>query len=268
MKRTALAALHVITYTSAFICKAPSLAHTTRLNCATTEVGVRMNLESSAVSRRSFLSAPPLLVAAAIGVGSTVGLPEGSSALDVLPYADSRGYFEINMPVSYTKAERDGSASNKGVIFVGGNFFTAEIIGIAVLSAAQVLKESGFEVADNVRTWESFGKPAAVARLLAQLRDSGNPTTGESVVLDDTIEQKGDTLTFMIKTPIKVMKPDQLEAEKGVRELYRLTYAKGIMRGDGTFLLCWAGALNTDWEGPDGAKERLGAAVASLKKGP
>jgi hypothetical protein len=52
-----------------------------------------------------------------------------------------------------------------------------------------------------------------------------------------------------------------------VRELYRLTYAKGLMRGNGTFLMCWCGALNTDWEGPDGAKDVLAAVVDSFKLG-
>jgi hypothetical protein len=70
-----------------------------------------------------------------------------------------------------------------------------------------------------------------------------------------------------IKTPIRVQRPDLLEKERGVRELYRLTYAKGLMRGNGTFLMCWCGALNTDWEGPDGAKDVLAAVVDSFRLG-
>lgn len=45
----------------------------------------------------------------------------------------------------------------------------------------------------------------------------------------------------MLRSPIKVMRPDLLEKERGVSELYRNTYAKAIMRGDGTFLVAWAG---------------------------
>lgn len=46
---------------------------------------------------------------------------------------------------------------------------------------------------------------------------------------------------FTLKSPIKVMRTDLLEKEQGVSELYRNTYAKAIMRGDGSFLVLWAG---------------------------
>lgn len=39
------------------------------------------------------------------------------------------------------------------------------------------------------------------------------------------------------------MRADLLEEQQGVSELYRNTYVKAIMRGDGTFLVVWAGAL-------------------------
>lgn len=46
---------------------------------------------------------------------------------------------------------------------------------------------------------------------------------------------------FTLKSPIKVMRTDLLEKERGVSELYRNTYVKAIMRGDGSFLIVWAG---------------------------
>ena len=45
---------------------------------------------------------------------------------------------------------------------------------------------------------------------------------------------------FALKSPIKV-RTDLLEKEQGVSELYRNTYVKAIMRGDGSFLIVWAG---------------------------
>lgn len=47
----------------------------------------------------------------------------------------------------------------------------------------------------------------------------------------------------MLKSPITVMRADLLEEQEGVTELYRNTYVKAIMRGDGTFLVVWAGEL-------------------------
>lgn len=37
------------------------------------------------------------------------------------------------------------------------------------------------------------------------------------------------------------MRVDLLQKEQGVSELYRNTYVKAIMRGDGSFLVLWAG---------------------------
>lgn len=48
---------------------------------------------------------------------------------------------------------------------------------------------------------------------------------------------------FALKSPIKVMRMDLLEKEQGVSELYRTTYVKAIMRGDGSFLVVWAGEV-------------------------
>lgn len=48
-------------------------------------------------------------------------------------------------------------------------------------------------------------------------------------------------LQFTLKSPIKVMRMDLLEKDRGVSELYRNTLVKAIMRGDGSFLVLWAG---------------------------
>eukprot|EP00611_Tribonema_gayanum_P022864 TRINITY_DN4687_c0_g1_i1.p2 TRINITY_DN4687_c0_g1~~TRINITY_DN4687_c0_g1_i1.p2 ORF type:complete len:112 (-),score=55.08 TRINITY_DN4687_c0_g1_i1:455-790(-) len=108
-----------------------------------------------------------------------------------------------------------------------------------------------------------------IAKLLAFRRDqdAAQAAAQDSEVLADTVALDGNALTFMIKTRVPVQRPDLLEKERGVRELYRLTYGKALMRGDGTFLLCWAGALNTEWEEPTNAKDTLAAVVASFHLG-
>lgn len=45
----------------------------------------------------------------------------------------------------------------------------------------------------------------------------------------------------MLRSKIKVMRPDLLQKQQGVSELFRNTLVKAIMRGDGTFLVMWAG---------------------------
>lgn len=48
-------------------------------------------------------------------------------------------------------------------------------------------------------------------------------------------------MQFALKSSINVMRTDLLEKEQGVSELYRTTYVKAIMRGDGSFLVIFAG---------------------------
>jgi hypothetical protein len=64
----------------------------------------------------------------------------------------------------------------------------------------------------------------------------------------------GKELSFQLKTEIEVQKPDLLLEQTGVSELYRVTTAKASLRSnDGNLMAVYGSALETDFNGPDGA---------------
>lgn len=72
----------------------------------------------------------------------------------------------------------------------------------------------------------------------------------DSVVLSDDRKE----LFFRVKTEIDVQKPELLMEMYGVDRLFRITEAKASLRSaDGNILAVYASALETDFNGPDGA---------------
>ncbi|CAN0160305.1 unnamed protein product [Ectocarpus sp. 4 AP-2014] len=219
-------------------------------------------------SRAGFLRTA---AAAAIGGAALVvsGGSQPSSAAEVattefVDFEDSRGLFSCRIPKNFLRAER--AKDKRGTVFVAGDYSKAEVLSVQVVKAFDLLTDAGLPTVGDLTKWENVGKPAAIADLLKQRRDSdaAGGTPVESVVLPG-VTLDGDVLQFMLKSPIKVMRADLLEKEQGVSELYRNTYVKAIMRGDGSFLVVWAGALNTDWDQEGGAKDRLKVATDSFR---
>ncbi|CAM9462493.1 unnamed protein product [Scytosiphon promiscuus] len=196
------------------------------------------------------------------GVRSSVAAE--AVATEFVDFVDSRGLFGCRVPKNFLRAERP--KDKRGTVFVAGDYSKAEVLSVQVVKAFDLLTDAGLPTIGDLSKWEDLGKPAAVADLLKQRRDSdaAGGAQVESVVLPGA-SVDGDVLQFMLKSPIKVMRADLLEKEQGVSELYRNTYVKAIMRGDGTFLVLWAGALNTDWDQEGGAKDRLKVAADSFR---
>lgn len=184
-------------------------------------------------------------------------------ATEFVDFVDSRGLFGCRIPQNFLRAERP--KDKRGVVFVAGDYSKAEVLSVQMVTAFDLLTDAGLPTIGDLTKWENVGTPTLVAELLKQRRDSDAAGGGqvESVVLPGATLD-GDVLQFTLKSPIKVMRTDLLEKEQGVRELFRNTYVKAIMRGDGSFLVLWAGALNTDWEQEGGAKERLKVAADSF----
>ncbi|KAG5187562.1 hypothetical protein JKP88DRAFT_207055 [Tribonema minus] len=224
---------------------------------------------ASAIDRRRFAAG----TASAIAGVLLLPQPTVAEVPSLAAYSDSRGYFEISLPANWVRAERKGDQEAKGVLFVTGNYVKAITLSVAIIKSSQLLRDAGTAPlvlpTDDLTTWAGVGTPMGIAKLLAFRRDqdAAQAAAQDSEVLPDTVVLDGNALTFMIKTRVPVQRPDLLEKERGVRELYRLTYGKALMRGDGTFLLCWAGALNTEWGEPTNARDTLAAVVASFHLG-
>ena len=68
------------------------------------------------------------------------------------------------------------------------------------------------------------------------------------------MSEDGKVLTFKIRTEIEVQKPELLLEQYGVSKLFRITLAKASLESsDGNLLAAFASALETDFNGPEGA---------------
>ncbi|CAM9478248.1 unnamed protein product [Ascophyllum nodosum] len=198
------------------------------------------------------------------GLSASQAVEVSAPADTFVDFVDSRRLFSCRIPSNFLRRERTKDKS--GTVFVAGDFNKAEIMSVQVLTAYDLLRDAGLLTIGDLTKWESLGRPRLVAELLKQRRDADatGGATVESVVLPG-VKVDGDVLQFTLKSPIKVMRVDLLEKGQGVSELYRNTLAKAVMRGDGSFLIIWAGALNTDLDQDKGTRGRLKEMVDSFR---
>ncbi|CAM9148557.1 unnamed protein product [Choristocarpus tenellus] len=230
-----------------------------------------INQEGEMIGRSVFLKFSVLGAASAMAI---VGEPAGSQAVetqapDTAPfladYTDSRGIFRCRLPTNFLRTER--KKDKRGTVFVCGDYNKAEVVSIQLINTVSLLSEAGLPAFGDFATWESLGTAQKAADLLKFRRDqdaAGN-LKKESEVIPSTVSLKGDTLEFMMRSQIPVQRPDLLLQDQGVSELFRNTYVKAIMRGDGTFAVIWSGALSTDWNNEGGAKDKMKAVADSFQ---
>ncbi|CAM9492104.1 unnamed protein product [Phaeothamnion confervicola] len=197
-----------------------------------------------------------------------------------ITYQDAGRRFSCDVPASYVRGPRQDRTTT---IFVAGDFRRAETISVQLLNASQLLLDAGIAASGDTATWPGIGTALGAARLLAASRDqdaapqASGPGPRDSIIVEGSVRLDGDVLTFAFRTPLKVQRPDLLEKERGLRELWRSTLARAVMRGDGTLLALWAGAPEAGWEDGDGggndgggggsgvARDRLARAVESFR---
>lgn len=129
-----------------------------------------------------------------------------------------------------------------------------------------LLEENGIEAEGNLSTFPEIGEPLAVANLINLRREKDKPGVTNTVIDKDSVQvsDAGKVLRFKLKTEIEVQKPELLMEQYGVSKLYRITLAKASLESsDGYLLAAFASALETDFDGPDGAG--LQASIASFK---
>lgn len=129
-----------------------------------------------------------------------------------------------------------------------------------------MLEENGIEATGSLNSFSDLGSPTAIANLIALRRDRDKPgvISNTKIVPNSLVVSKdGQDLSFQLRTPIDVQKPELLMEQYGVSELFRITAAKASLRSnDGNMLAIFASALEQDWLGPDGAA--LQQSVASF----
>ena len=126
-----------------------------------------------------------------------------------------------------------------------------------------MLEENGIDATGDLSSFPKIGgSPAAIANLINLRREKDKPGSSKSntQIIDPKYSDNGNVLEFSIKTEIDVQKPELLMETYGVDRLFRLTRARIILTSDkdedGTVesvvMGCFASALETDFNGPDG----------------
>lgn len=106
----------------------------------------------------------------------------------------------------------------------------------------------------------------AIANLINLRREKDRPGVSNTAIDRESVQlsDDGKVLTFKLKTEIEVQKPELLMEQYGVNKLFRITVARASLESsDGNILAVFASALETDFNGPDGAS--LQSSVDSFK---
>lgn len=129
-----------------------------------------------------------------------------------------------------------------------------------------LLEENGIEAVGSLATFPAIGEPLAIANLINLRREKDKAGVTNTIMDKDSVKVSADgkVLTFKLKTEIDVQKPDLLMEQYGVSRLFRVTVARASLESsDGNLLAAFASALESDFNGPDGAS--LQKAVDSFK---
>lgn len=240
----------------------------------------------------SWLSLFPMPAMASTEDGTSIN----NNVVDVemRTFVDPMGLFALNLPKRYFVLRR----SNKGDlpdaktaqgrrgsnIFNAGDMSKAEVIAVEYFPARLLLTENGINLVDitasTTTPWTTItdiGEPKAIANLIVLRRDqdrassSGTRTTTQILPDSLQLDNHGRAMSFQMTTEIAVQKPELLREQYGVDKLIRVTTVKVILvqgqdtsnNSNGNLLVIFASALESDWNGSDGAA--LQEAVRSFR---
>lgn len=183
-------------------------------------------------------------------------LPSSASAA---PYtADPR--FVVALPTGYAVTKK---GAQTGTVFVGGDFVKAAVVSVTVWPVAELLATDsaaqslpGLPAAADAT---AVDVPAVLAgrepadklvQVLLRARDRENAGNAlQSELLGSELANGELRLSF--STQLSVADPDELEKQRGYRELVRRTTARTTLGatagGQPALVTCWASALKPDW---------------------
>lgn len=121
------------------------------------------------------------------------------------------------------------------------------------------MEENGISPTGNLATFKAIGNPTAVAELINLRREKDKPTQTKTKLVKESVSvsEDGKVLNFNLKTQIDVQKPELLQEQEGISELFRITLAKASLESnDGNLMAVFASALEQDYLGVDGAALR------------
>jgi hypothetical protein len=260
--------------TTGRLCRGDSLSSTTRRGVLFQHMAGLSLLGGGAVVTAAF---PPPLVHAAettstaeapvVDALAKTSSPTTTNTIEMKTFVDPQGMFAINVPVRFFAIRRSakgdlpdakGQGRRGSTIFTAGDMAKAEVVAIERFPTELLLSENGISstTGSSLASITDIGEPRAVANLLALKRDRDKDGTLNTKVVPDSIQLSNDQqeLMFLLRTKIEVQRPELLLEQTGSAELYRITAGKASVRaGNNIMMVVYASALETDWNGPDGA---------------
>lgn len=218
-------------------------------------------LHAKAIDRRGVFGAITL-TAGGIIAPSIVAADEGS-AIEMKNFIDPIGYFAISVPKNYFTLRRTakgdlpdpktGVGRRGSSIFTAGEMSKAELIAVERYPIRVLLEENGIDASGDLSSFQSIGKPGAIANLINLHREKDKPGQSKTEITSASYSTDSKLLFFSLKSEIDVQKPELLMETYGVTQLFRITTAKASLNSnDGNILVVFASALEQDFKGPDG----------------
>ena len=227
-----------------------------------------MQAEASPTSRRDwFAQSAALLVSST--AAAMITTPVFAAEDVVIPtknFVDPLGMFAVTVPESFFVLRRQnkgdlpnaktGQGRRGSSIFTAGNMAKAEIIAVERFPTKLLLEEYGIDATGDLDHFSSLGNAKSIANLINLRRDRDKPNGAAKItdIESASYSQNDKILTFTMKQEIDVQKPELLMETYGVDRLFRITTAKASLEAtDGNMMAVFASALESDFNGPDGA---------------
>jgi len=213
-----------------------------------------------------------LTLAPALALRATL-LPAGAKLV-----ADPKSRFLLDLPDGFVQTKRTAVT---GTIFVAGDFPRFAVVSVTAwrvneLLAADTAGRSlpGLPAAPTPsaqapQSLADLGSARAVAEILVRARDREAKAATASEMTSAAFDADG-SLRFSFLSPLAVADPDELERQRGVRELKRRSSATARLAtlGPGSdavpaIVSAWGSSLSTDWD--DGLGKTLEQSVSTFR---
>ncbi|KAL1508400.1 hypothetical protein AB1Y20_004510 [Prymnesium parvum] len=199
------------------------------------------------IPRRTIIGALPLAVLPRPACSSSPGDP-----------------FSIELPPGFVRSTRKAT---QGTIFVGGNFPRASVVSITAWPVDELLKQDaaalslpGLPADSSVKlpsrpltSIDDLGPAQSTGMLLTRARDRDATAGALQSELRSCVSSEGK-LRLSLQTVLPVADPDELERQRGVRQLIRRTSAvaqlgsvPGLEGPVPAIITVWGSALEQDY---------------------
>lgn len=203
---------------------------------------------------------------------ATTATTATAAEVNTLPmknFIDPKGLFALRVPQNFytlrrtVKGDLPDAKTGKGrrgsSIFTAGDMAKAEVVAVELFPTRTLLEDEGIDASGDLSSFDKLGQPFFLVNLLMLRREKEKPGQTKTVVVKDSVRMSEDkkSLYFELRSDVDVQKPELLMEQMGVSELHRITLGRAELRsGNGQMMVCYASALDIDYDKGDGAALR------------